>query len=122
MLVTHLLLAASLALLFGGGVRVASRVTEEPLQRLIAGAALAASAAVIEALALGLVGLGTTPAVLFVAALATGLGAWRLAPRASVPVTAQLAARWSGLPTWGRVAAGAIVGSWLAWTLWLLRF
>src|SRR3954469_16265792 len=120
MLVTHVLLAASAALLFGGGVRLASRLTDDPLQRLIAGATLAAAAAVIESLALGLVGLGTTPAALSVAALTTGLAAWRLVPRASVPVPAQLTSWWSGLPTWSRVAAGAAAGSWLAWTLWLL--
>src|SRR4051812_18519344 len=104
MLVTHVLLAASAALLFGGGVRAASRLTDQPLQRLIAGATFAASAAVIEALALGLVGLGTTPAVLFGAAVVTGIAAWRLVPRAAVLVPAQLASWWSGLPRWARVA------------------
>jgi hypothetical protein len=121
-LVHHLLLGGSVALLLGGGVRAASRLTDDALTRAVAAATLAASVATLEALALGVVGLGTTPWVLFGGAVVAWLLAWGLVPGAGVSFGQQLGGwleSWSPL---GRIAAGAAVGVWLAWTVWLLRF
>jgi len=144
-LVGHLLLAASVGLLFGAGVRAASRMTGAAPERVVAAAVFAAAAAVIEALAFGLVGLGTSPGVLFAAAALTWLGTRRLvgdaesvgpnesafeAPlgadrsvsRLALPLASQLAGWWEGLSPRARLVAGALAGGWLAWTVWLLRY
>ncbi len=88
-LIHHLLLVASAVLLVGAGARAASRLTDVALERLVAAAPLAASAAAIEALALGLVGLGTNAVALFAGAAGAWLATWRLVPAASQPLIDQ---------------------------------
>src|SRR5881409_823744 len=122
LLLHHLLLAGSLGALGGAGVRVASRLSTPALERVVAAAVLAATAAAIDALALGLVGLGARPLALFAAAAATWLAAWRLVPPPSVSLGDQLATAWEGLPSVGRLALGGLAGAGLAWTAWLLQY
>lgn len=119
-LLLHLLLAVSVAALWAGGVRVASLAVAGGLERALAAVALAGSAAVSESLALGLVGLGTNPAALTGAAVATWLGARLWLPAPERPVLEELRASWRGLPGWGRAAGGAIAGIAAAWAVWTL--
>ena len=62
------LCALAIAALLGAGWRVAARTGSTGLERAMATAVLAGAAAVIEALALGLVGLGSSPVMLPLAA------------------------------------------------------
>ncbi|TMK41447.1 MAG: hypothetical protein E6G56_04330 [Actinobacteria bacterium] len=121
-LIHHLLLAGSVTLLLGAGVRAAARLSEAPLERLVAGAVLAAVVAAVEALALGLLGLGATPGVLFAGAAVAWLAAWRLVPAAAAPLWRQAGGRWERLGPGGRLAVGALVGAGVAWTVWLVRW
>lgn len=122
MFVHQLLLVGATGLLVAAGVRLAARLSPAPLARLVAAAAVAATAAVIEALALGLVGLGTNAPVLFAAALATWLVARFLIATPASSVWSHLLASWRRSSPGARVAAGAVVGAGLAWTVWLLRY
>ena len=78
----HALLGVSLAALWGAGVRVASLAAPGGLERAVAAVVLAAAVAVVEALALGLVGLGSDPLALGAAACLTWLAARSAAPAA----------------------------------------
>ena len=118
----HLLLAGSVGALAAAGVRVASRLSAAWLERVVAGAVIAAGAAVIQALVLGLVGLGTEPLALFAAALLTWLAVRRLISPPAEPLGDQLAAAWQELPSSGRLAGGAVAGAMVAWTAWLLHY
>jgi hypothetical protein len=120
--VRHLLLAASLALLLGAGIRAASQLTSVALERVVAAAPLAASIAAVEALGLGVAGLGTTPGVLFGGAVAAYLVARRLVPESPDSLGQQLGSWWKSLSTGGRFAAGAAAGAVAAWTVWLLKY
>src|SRR5436305_3270765 len=115
--VHHAALALALAALAGAALRVAARTGAGGLQLVVAGAPLLAGAAVAEALALGLVGLGGSTAALVVAAIAT----WALARvlLAPVPLRAALAAWWRGRAPWEIVLLGAGAGVAVVWTLWL---
>ena len=74
------LLAVSVVALADGGFRLASLAATGGLERVVATATLAAAAATLEALLLGLIGLGTEPLALAPAAAVTWLAAWRLLP------------------------------------------
>jgi hypothetical protein len=117
----HLLLVLALACLVAAAGRVAGLLTPSPLERVVAGAVLAATAAVAQALVLGVVDLGGSRVALAACCLLLWLGArWRLpAPERSV---GRALADWlSGAPLSARVAAGAIVGIGAAWIVWQLR-
>lgn len=120
-LIHHLLLVASVGLLLAAGGRAASRLTSVALERVVAAAPLAASAAAIQALGLGLVGLGTNPVALFLGACAVWLGARRFIPAAATPLGAGLRDRWMSLSPRYRLIAGVFAGANLAWAAWLLR-
>ncbi len=93
------------------------------LLHAVAAAPVAASAAVLGAAGLGLVGLGATPAALFLAAAMVWLGA-RALLRASggrVPVCAQLTRWWGALGLPGRLGRGALGGVLVAYLVWMLR-
>ncbi len=110
-LVLHILLIVALAALGGTGLRLASRMAPSGLERLLTWAVLLASAVVLQALALGLVGLGGTPVALAGAAVLTWLAAHRWIPRPEVPVSRELVAWWRGLGPVRRAAIGALAGA-----------
>ena len=83
---------------------------------------LAAAAAVLEALALGLVGLGGSPPALAAAAGATWLAARRLLPAPRLSPLAELAQGVRALGPGARAALGAVAGLGLAYAAWLLRY
>jgi hypothetical protein len=116
----HAALAVAVASLLGAGVRVASLAAPSGLERAIAAVVLAAAAAVVEALGLGLVSLGASPVALVAAALATWLATRRFLPHPAVSVQEELTRWWRRLTTGEALAIGALTGAWAAWTAWLL--
>ncbi len=118
----HALLGLSVAALAGAGLRLASLTGARGLERVLAAAVLAAAAAALEALVLGLAGWGTSTAAL---ALAAG-GTWqatRFLIQAPEPRPAtEVVAWWRGLELPARLLLGAAAGVWLAWAVWLLRW
>lgn len=118
----HLLLAVAVLALAGAGLRAAAAATTGGLERATAGGVLAAGAAVVEALGLGLAGLGTDPFALTAAAVVTWAVARAVLPRPDPPAGRRLARWWDGLDRGERFAAGAVAGAALAWTVFLVRF
>ena len=117
----HILLAAAALALGGAGLRVASLAAAGGLERVLAAAALAVAAAVVEVLALGLVGLGGSSIALALAAGLTWVAARRVrAP--TQPVRAELAQWWGSLAPGSRIAVGALAGAFAVWQAWLLAF
>ena len=98
----HALLGLSVAALFGAGLRLAAALTEDTLAVTVSAAVFATTAAVAEALALGLVGLGTEPVPLALAAL----GTWAAARATLDPPRIGPACR-GGRPLEGPLAGGA---------------
>jgi len=114
------LCALSVAALLGAGLRVAARTGSVGLERFVAAAVLAGAAAVIEALALGLIGLGSSPVALPLAAGATWFVAQRRLPAPRPRPRAEVAAWWRRLSAPQQLAFGAAAGAGvflLAWTL-----
>jgi hypothetical protein len=118
----HALLVLSLACLAGAGLRLAALTGATGLPRALAAAAFGASAACLCALLLGLVGLGTSPVLLPLAAVALWLAARLRLPAPSPRPGDELMRVWNATPLAGRLLAGALAGAWLAWTAWLLRY
>ena len=121
-LASHVLLAVSIAALGGAGLGIASRASPRGLERIVAAAVWAAAAAVVEPLALGLVGLGTSPAALTIAAVCTWLVVGRLVAAPRVPLLADLRDSWRPAPLLGRIAVCAGAGALVGWAIWLLRY
>jgi hypothetical protein len=117
----HALLGASVVALVVAGVRLASPLAPDGAGRAIAAATFAVAAAVGEALALGLVGLGGSTVALALAALLTGAVAVGLLPRPAVPVGRELADAWRRTTVSERAGLGAVAGFGLAWAAWQLR-
>jgi hypothetical protein len=114
------LCALAIAALLGAGWRVAARTGSTGLERAVAATVLAGAAAVIEALALGLVGLGSSPVVLPLAAGATWWVARRNLRAPRPRPRAELAAWWRRLNPRARLGVGALAGAAIylvAWTL-----
>jgi hypothetical protein len=121
MLVHHVLFALATAALLSAGLRVASLAASSGLERVVTAATFAASAAILEALLLGLVSLGGSAAALSAAAALTWLVVrLTVEPRGAGPAEA-LAAWWAALGPRERVVAGGVLGLFAAWTLWILR-
>jgi len=121
MLYHQVLLIGAVGLLLAAGLRVGDRMASGPAERLVAAAVLAAAIAVVEALGLGLVGLGTEPWALLLASLAVWLFAIRLvAVRRSF--LAEVAQGWQRLSPPAQAGLGAVLGVAVAWTVWLLRY
>lgn len=120
-LVHHTLLALSVVAIGDAALRLASLTGATGLTRALAAAPLAVSAVVVEALLLGLVGLGTNPVALGAAAAATWLAAWRLLQGEGPGVAEELRRWWEALATPGRLSAGAGLGAALAWSAWYVR-
>jgi hypothetical protein len=117
--VHHAALALAVAALVAAGFRVASLAAPTGVERAIAALVLAAAAAVLEALGLGLVSLGGSAVALVVAALATW-GVARIAtPAPEVSGSAELAGWARGLRAGELLTLGAVGGAWVAWTAWV---
>jgi hypothetical protein len=120
-LVHHAILGVGVAGLLGAGWRVADRAAPEGLARVVAAAVVAVALAVLEALALGLVGAADSSVVLALAALATyGVAFWRL-PRPRLGALAELSDWWSGAGRPVRAVTGAGVVLFAGWVGWQLR-
>lgn len=121
-LLLHGLLGLALIALLSAALRVASMTGARGLDRVLATAPIAAAAAILWALGLGLVGLGTTPLALAAGAGATWLAARRLPAEVGPRPLEELRSWWTGLGTSARVALGALGGLALAYTAFLLRY
>ncbi len=118
----HVVLGFAIAALGGAGVRLASLAAPSGPERAVAAVVIAASIAALEALALGLVRLGTSTAALAGAAALTWVLARRFLPAPASPPGRELAAAWRAASPARRVALGALAGIWAAWAVWLLRY
>jgi hypothetical protein len=116
----HLGLAVAAAALCGAAFRIASAAVPRGTQRLLATAVLAAGAAVVEALGLGLVALGGSPAALVAAAVVTWVASRFLAPAPELGARDELAAWWRALDRRSALLAGAAAGGWAAWSAWVI--
>ena len=101
---------------------MASLASPRGLERVVAAAPLVVATAVVEALALGSVGLGGSGMALAAAAVLTSLAAWRWVRRPALPLRSDLAAWLRDAPVGGRVAAAGVGGLWIGSVVWALRF
>src|SRR3954471_8209041 len=118
--INHALLGASVAALSAAAVRAASPIAPAGLPRLLVAASLAASAAVAEAIVLGLLALGGSTIALTAAASATWALARKLLPAPSVSPATELSDWWRARTTRERALAGALAGAAGAWIVWQL--
>jgi len=118
----HALLGLSIAALAGASLRLASLSGSRGIDRAIAALPLAAAAAVLEALLLGLFGIGTNPIALGAAAAATWLLVRARVPAASPRPVDELAGWWREQGPLARTGAGALTGALLAFGAWLMRY
>ncbi|MBN1527641.1 MAG: hypothetical protein JW895_01170 [Thermoleophilaceae bacterium] len=118
--VQHVALALSVLALAGAASRVASPLSPDGLTHGVTTVVIAVCLAVAEALALGLVGLGTSAVALPAAAALTWIAAARLLPAPETGLTEQLARWWRGLAPAGRLVAGGLAGLSVAWLVWQL--
>ena len=105
-----LLVVVSVVALGWAAFRLASVVVPAGLERMIVSVVFAAAAAVVEALGLGLFGLGGTSVALTLAALASAALAWRLLPAPSQAAGGELAAWWGSRPVAAVVGIGGVFG------------
>lgn len=117
-LAQHALLGLAACVLAGAGLRAATAAGAVGLERLIAAAPLAAAAAVVEALALGLVGLGTEPLALAAAAALSYAASTRWFPP-SHAVT-DLVRWWGGRSPTAKALTGGAAGAGAALCAWIL--
>ncbi|MFL5829158.1 MAG: hypothetical protein ACJ76X_04515 [Solirubrobacteraceae bacterium] len=117
----HALLGLAVACLGQASLRLASMLVASGLTRVVAGAVIGVSLAVVEALVLGLVGLGSNTAVLLAAAVLSAALVTLRTPRPEVLVRSELAAWCGGLGLWGKLAMAAGIGVAIAWVVWQLR-
>ena len=120
--VLHVVLAISILALADAALRVAGRTGAVGLERALAAAAIGVATAIIEALALGLLSIGSSPVALASAAGATWLGVRLALPAPEPRLGHELRTWWSGLTVGARVAAAALAGAGAAWLIWHLRF
>ena len=117
----HLLLLLSSAALYAAALAVASLATPRRLEQVVAAAPLAASAAVGEALVLGLLGLGGSAVALALAAGLTDLIAARVHRAGLTGLARDLGRWWRAMTRLERIAVGALLGALAAWTVWMLE-
>lgn len=118
----HGLLAVAALALAGFALRLASTLAPRGLERAVIAMVFGVSAAIAEALVLGLGGLGGDPAPLTVGAIALWLGSRRLLPDPEIRVTGELGAAWRGLSRGGRALWGAAGGVAVGWIAFFLRY
>ncbi len=121
MLLHHALLGLSALALGTAALRIASLAAPGGLEWLIAAAPIAAGAAAIEALALGLVGGSGDAFALTAAAVATWAAVHVLLPAPTIRPLEELARWWRGLSPGQRALGGALAGSGLVLLGWFLR-
>jgi len=115
----HVAFALAVAALGGAGLRLGGRLGAHGLELALAAAPLAAAAAVLWALGLGLLDLGGSTV-----ALAAGAGLTWVAARMLLPdpaVRRQLAAWWAQAPPTGRIGVLALAAMGLGLCVWQLR-
>ncbi|MBD0281641.1 MAG: hypothetical protein ICV69_05540 [Thermoleophilaceae bacterium] len=118
--VHHVLLALAVLALGHAALRLASRIAPSGLERAVVAIVFGVAAAVLEALALGLLGLGANAVALSAAAALTWIAALALLPTPRTSVVGEVSVWWRRLgPPW-RLAAGALIGSFAAWVIWQL--
>ncbi len=113
-LAAHVLLVVALGALWTAAFRLSSLLSPAGLERAVSSAVLLAAGAVLEALALGLVGLGGSTAALTAAALLTYLAARVWLPAPTIAAISELARWYRGLDLPSRAALGALGGGVLA--------
>jgi 4-amino-4-deoxy-L-arabinose transferase-like glycosyltransferase len=121
-LLHHVGLVLAVLALGDAALRIASTLAPSGLERVIAVVVLGVAAAVIEVLALGLVGLGGSSVALIAAAALTCVIARVLLPRPELDPIHEAAAWWRRLDTPSRLAAAGLTGGAAAWLVWQLRF
>ena len=118
----HAILALAVLALVAAGLRMASAMSLRGLPRCLAATVFAATAAVLQALALGLAGLGGDTAALALAAAASWLAVRRWLPEPDVTVAEELIDWARGLRPVERTLAGGVAGAWAAWAAWLFAY
>ncbi len=120
-LADQLLFVAGVAALAAAGLRLASLLAPDGLERALAAATVAAAVAGFEAIALGLAGAGGDQAALTAAALATYAAARAALPRPALAPATELAAWLRSAPAGAVAGVGAAAGVVAAWIAWQLR-
>jgi hypothetical protein len=115
----HFLLGLALAALGGSSLRIASLAAPAGSLRVLAAAPIAAATAVLEALLLGLVGLGTNPIALTAAAGLTWVVARALLPAPAVSPWWELGEWWRRAGAGRAAGAGAALALAVAVAVWL---
>jgi hypothetical protein len=116
----HVLLALTMLALGHAGLRAASTVAPAGLERLLVTVVLAVAAAVLQALALGLVDLGASAAALCGATALLWAAAMVALPAPAVRPLQELALWWRGAGGAARVAVAALAGAAGGWVVWQL--
>ncbi len=117
----QVLLVVAVAALGAAGIRLASLVARDGLERVLAATTFAAAGAVLAGLVLGLASLGGGTVPLTVAALATYAAARVLLPTPALAPGAELLAWLRETPPAAAAAVGAAAAVVVAWIAWQLR-
>ncbi|HEV2753618.1 MAG TPA: hypothetical protein VGV36_07270 [Solirubrobacteraceae bacterium] len=120
-LLHHALLVLALLALGAAALRAASALAPEGLERVLVAAVLGAAAVVAQTLLLALVGLGSSPVVLTLAAAVTWLAARAFLPDPAVRPLHEFAGATSAAPAATRLAVGVAAGVLLALVSFFLR-
>lgn len=120
--VQHAVLGLAALALGATALCAASLTGADGLQRIVAAAPIAAALACLECVALGVVGLGSSPVALSAAAGLTWVVASRRLSRPVPSVSSELAEWWGARPKRERACVGAAAGAFLALCAWLLRY
>jgi len=107
--------------LAAAGLRVASVLAPEGLDRLLAAIVLAVAAACLQGLGLGLIGWGADPYLLTAAAVLTFAAVRTTIPAPALGLAAELGRWWSARPAFQRAALGALTAVSVAWAGWMLQ-
>jgi hypothetical protein len=118
----HLLLGVAIAALSAAGVRVASVTVPSGPERALAAVTFGFAAAVLWALGLGLLALGSSPAALTAGAVATWALARLVLPAPPLTVVRELDQWWRNRHLGTQVAAGGLIALLLLEVAWLSRY
>jgi hypothetical protein len=118
----HALLGLDVVALFSAGHRLSARLTDRLGERAVGAFVLGTTAAVAEALVLGLVSLGSDPLALTVAAVATFLAIVALVAPATPGSGVLLQERWAALSRHERIGLGSAAGVALLLVGWPLAY
>lgn len=120
-LLHHALLVLALLALGAAALRAASALAPEGLERVLVAAVLGAATVVAQTLLLALVGLGSSPVVLTLAAGVTWLAARALLPDPAVRPVDEFARATASAPAAMRLGVGVAAGALLALVFFFLR-